>query len=55
MNNLAMQQSNNSNFKAIFDGLFAYCVMTDYWSDWALASNYQPPELSLNTIYRNPK
>ena len=54
MKNLAKRQLMNPNFKAIFDGLFAYCVVTDYWSDWALASNYQQGEI-LDTIYRNPK
>lgn len=52
MKNPAKRQFMHANFQAIFDGLFAYCVATDYWSDWALASNYQPPENSLNTIYQ---
>lgn len=54
MKNLAKRQPMHLNFKAIFDGLFAYWVVTDYFPDWALASNYQQAE-TLDTIYRNHK
>jgi len=39
--------------KAIFNGLFAWGVLTDYRADWALANILEQPE-NVNTIQRNP-
>ncbi|MEI6835695.1 MAG: hypothetical protein WCK59_02580 [Candidatus Falkowbacteria bacterium] len=52
MNQIAKRQFMHPNFRAISDGLFAYCVVTDYFADWALAINYQLPEIDLNTIQK---
>ena len=52
MNQIAKRQIMHPNFRAISDGLFAYCVVTDYFADWALAINYQLPEIDLNTIHK---
>jgi len=47
-------QSMNHAPKAIYDGIFAWGVLTDYRADWALAGDVEQLEKSVNTIQRNP-
>lgn len=54
MDKLAKRQLVHPNFQAIYDGLFACGIVTDYFADWALASSYQQMDLHPNTVQRNP-
>lgn len=53
MNLTKSLQSMHQTPKAIYNGFFAFGVLTDYRADWALASDVEQLEVSVNTIQRN--
>ena len=55
MNSAKSLQSMTHTPSAIYNGFFACGVLNDYRADWALASDIEQLETSVNTIQRNPE